>query len=264
MKDNSKRVRYYSSYNEDMITSADQKRIVPQGYRWVRRDLCYKIVSAVSYCTALAFSSIWCRLHLHLHIRGRRALRCTDCRKGAFIYGNHTQPVGDVFIPALAACPHRIYTVVSPANLGIPIIGRILPYLGALPIPTGIADMRSFTAAVGERAADGNFIVIYPEAHVWEYCTEIRPMSESAFSFPIKNGLPSFAMTVTYKKRPFGRRPAAIVYIDGPFYPNADLPPRQRARELCARIRTVMEERAHLSDTQYIKYIKKESTDAQH
>lgn len=255
------RVRYYSSYDEDMIESADQSKTVPQGYRWVRRDIGYKILAALSYGTALVLSSVWCRLFLHLRIRGRKTLRTADTSRGAFIFGNHTQPVGDVFIPALAAMPRRIYTIVSPANLGIPIIGRILPYLGALPIPSGIADMRSFTAAVGERAADGNFIVVYPEAHVWEYCTEIRPMAESAFSFPIKEELPSFAMTTTYQTRRHGKRPAAVVYIDGPFYPNNDLPPRQRARELGERIQSAMRARAALSDAQYIRYIKKETTD---
>lgn len=261
MMDRSKRVRFYSSYDEDMIETADQSHTVPQGYRWVRSDMGSKIAAALSYGTALVLSSVWCRLHLHLRIRGREALRQTDLGRGAFIYGNHTQPVGDVFIPALAAFPRRIYTVVSPSNLGIPVIGKILPYLGALPIPSGIAGMRHFTNAVEQRSAEGNCVVVYPEAHVWEYCTEIRPMAESAFSFPIKDGLPSFAMTTTYQRRRHGKRPKAVVYIDGPFYPDDTLPPRRRAGELCARVRAAMEERAKLSDVQYIKYEKKDADD---
>lgn len=145
MKKNAE-VRRYSSFADDFVTTKDQDHRLPEDYRWIRTDVRSRFLSALSYGAALVISSVWCRAALHVRLRDRKLLRAA--RDGAFIYANHTQPVGDVFIPALASFPRRIYTVVSPANLGIPVIGRILPYLGALPIPDTLGGMRGFTEAV--------------------------------------------------------------------------------------------------------------------
>ena len=133
-------------------------------------------------------------------------------------------------------------------------IGRILPYLGALPIPDTLGGMRGFTEAVKTRADEGCNVVIYPEAHVWEYYTGIRPMPESAFTFPLRCAKPSYAMTVTYKKRRIGKKPAAVVHLDGPFYPDESLPPRRRAAALRDTVYAAMLERSRESDTEYIRY----------
>lgn len=254
MRKGKTRVRYFDSYDRDWVTSAKQDYRLPDDYKWVRHDPLSRLLSVLSYGTALCLSSIGCRALLHLSIKGRGVLRSTN--GGAFIYGNHTRPVGDVFIPALASFPRRIYTVAAPANLGIPVIGRILPYLGALPTPQSTAGMRRLCAAISEHIENGKNIVIYPEAHVWEYCTEIRPMSESAFFFPAKLQKPSYAMTVTYKKRRIGKRPRTVVYIDGPFYPDTALPPRMRPAALRDAICAAMTERARENDAEYIKYVK--------
>ena len=190
------RERYYSSYTDDFVTTRDQDLRLPEDYEWIRRDARSRVLSALSYGTALLLSSFGCRLFLHVRFKNRAALK--KAPDGAFIYGNHTQPVGDVFQPALASFPRRIYTVVSPANLAIPVIGRILPYLGALPIPDTLSGMKKFNEAVAARSAEKKNIVIYPEAHVWEYYTGIRPFADSSFTFPARLGKPVFAMTVTY------------------------------------------------------------------
>lgn len=251
MKKNAE-VRRYSSFADDFVTTKDQDHRLPEDYRWIRTDVRSRFLSALSYGAALVISSVWCRAALHVRLHDRKLLRAA--RDGAFIYANHTQPVGDVFIPALASFPRRIYTVVSPANLGIPVIGRILPYLGALPIPDTLGGMRGFTEAVKARADEGCNVVIYPEAHVWEYYTGIRPMPESAFTFPVRCGKPSYAMTVTYKKRCIGKKPAAMVHLDGPFYPDESLPPRRRAAALRDTVYAAMLERSRESDTEYIRY----------
>ena len=61
-------------------------------------------------------------------------------------------------------------------------------------------------------------------------------------------------MTVTYKKRHIGKKPAAVVHIDGPFYPDESLPPRRRAAALRDTVYAAMLERSRGSDTEYIRY----------
>ncbi len=245
------RIRRYRSFDQDFLETREQDHRVDAGYRWVRKDLPFRMASAVLYAVALVVSSVYCRLFLHVRFRGAGRLRRE--KDGFFLYGNHTQPVGDVFDPALACFPKRIYTVVSPANLAIPVIGKLLPCLGALPISDTLSGMKQLTDAIAYRLEQGRCIVIYPEAHVWEYCTMIRPFSETAFKFPVKFPKPVYCMTATYRKRRFGRKPGITVYIDGPFAPEGDTP-RQRAKSLCAAVREKMEDRGRLSNYSYIRY----------
>ncbi len=248
-------VRYYSSFNEDFVETKDQNYVLPEDYEYDRRGFFFKLVSGIVYGTAYIVSKVWCRLFLHVRFKGREKMKGY---RGYFIYGNHTQPVGDVFIPALASSPRRIYTVVSPANMALPVIGKILPHLGALPLPQTLSGMRRFTAAMEKRLDDGKVVTVYPEGHVWEYYEGIRPFVKGAFSYPVKYKRPVFSMTVTYKKRRRGR-PAATVYIDGPFMPDESLGARASASKLEARVRFAMEERSAECDAEYIEYIKKQA-----
>ena len=175
-----------------------------------------------------------------------------------FIYGNHTQPVGDVFIPALCVLPKRIYTVVSTANYGIPFIGKILPYLGALPVVGSLHGIKELNKAIEERINKNHPIVIYPEAHVWEYYTEIRPFPETSFKYPAKLNKPVIAMTVTYRKCKVFKRPVVEVYLDGPYYATKESV-KERTKSLHDQVYDVMKKRSKNSNVEYIQYRKKEN-----
>ncbi len=251
-----RKTRFFESYDDNFSETKDQDFVLPENYKWIRCDRLSRFLSAVIYSAAIVFSSVYCPLFLHLRFKGRDKIKSLK-NSGAFIYGNHTQPLGDVFTPALAAFPKRIYTVVSPANFGIPVIGKILPFLGALPISDTIHGMKEFSKAVTQRLDENKVVVIYPEAHVWEYCSFIRPFSESSFKFPLKNKKPVYCMTVTYQKRRFFKKPAMIVYIDGPFEYKTDGNSKKAAAELRDAVYDCMCERSKLSNSEYIRYEKK-------
>lgn len=248
-----KKIRYYKSFTDDFAESADQNYVLPEDYQWVRTDFGSKVLSALIYALAVVFSSVYCKFFLHMKVRGRSKLK--GIRSGFFIYGNHTQPVGDVFIPALCVLPRRIYTVVSTANYGIPVIGKILPYLGALPIVGSLHGMKELSKAMEYRVNTGHPIVIYPEAHVWEYYTDIRPFPNTSFKYPVKFEKPSFAMTVTYRKSKLFQRPIMEVFLDGPFYGKGTTA-KERAENLHNEIYTAMKSRSKRSNTEYIEYKK--------
>ena len=245
-----RKIRYYSSFCDDFEESANQNYVLPDGYQWVRTDLISKFLSGLIYGLAVIFGGLYCRCILHMKIRGRKNLK--GVKGGFFIYGNHTQPLGDVFIPALCAFPKRIYTVVSTANYGIPIIGKILPFLGALPIADSLNGLRSLNSAIEYRLKKGCPIVIYPEAHVWEYYTKIRPFPNTSFTFPTKLRRPAFAMTVTYRKSKLFKKPIMDVYIDGPFFAE-----KGEANKLHGEIFSCLQKRSENSNFDYIEYKKK-------
>ena len=178
-------------------------------------------------------------------------------KKGYFLYGNHTQDIGDAFLPNTLNLPQHNYMIVHPNNVSMPILGKLTPSLGALPLPDNMEAMRNFTRAVERRIREGHTVVIYPEAHIWPYYTEIRPFPDNSFSYPVKLSAPVFCFTNTYKKR--GRRsPRIVTYVDGPFYPNSELSSRQARKDLRDRVYETMSRRALESDTQWIRYVKKE------
>lgn len=246
------KTRYFSSYTDDFVTSKNQGFTLPNDYKWIRRGAAARIFSALVYAAAVAVGSVYLLLVLHVRYKGRKRMR------GALVFGNHTQPVGDIFIPALASLPTRIYVVASPANYGIPVVGKALPYLGALPTASTLPQLRRLTEAIGEHLKSGKNVVIYPEAHVWEYYTGIRPYPESAFKFAVKFNAPVYCTTATYQKRRFSKRPKTTVYIDGPFYPDASLREAERARKLRGEVYSCMLGRSKSSTYEYIKYKKRD------
>ncbi len=243
-------IRYYESYDRDFEFSNNQDFTLPEDYRYVRS----RFLSAVLYALALVLSAVLCPIFLHTRIKGARALRKNA--GAVFLYCNHTQPIGDVFIPAIAAFPKRIYTVVSPANLGVRAVGKLLPYLGALPLPNTIGNARKFSRAMSKRVVQGRAIALYPEAHVWKYCSEIRPYGSEAFKYAVKYGVPSFCLTTVYTRRKIGKKPRATVYVDGPFFSDGGESVSERAELLRARVRETMESRAVLGNYEYVKYVK--------
>ncbi len=248
---NKEKVRYYKEYTDDFEVAREQDMKLPEDYPYIRN----RFLSGVIYSLAIIFGFPFCKLFLHTRYKNRKAFKAVK-GEGAFIYGNHTQPVGDVFLPALACFPRRIYTVVSPANLSIPVLGKILPFLGALPLASSLKGMKSFNGALEQRIKEGKIATIYPEAHVWEYCTQIRPFSDASFKYPVKLDKPVFAMTVTYQKRKFARKPRTTVYIDGPFYADKALPVRQQTADLHDRVYKCMQKRSQHSNYDYIRYEK--------
>ncbi len=253
-----KEIRYYKEFTDDFAVSENQDIKLPLDYQYIRRDFLSRIKSKLIYGSAVIFGYIYCKLHLHIRFKNLKAMKSIK-DKGFFIYGNHTQPIGDVVIPAFCAFPKRIYTVVSPANFGIPVIGKTLPFLGALPLADTPKGMKSFTEAMNTRIEEKKIVTIYPEAHVWEYYNEIRPFSEASFRYPVKLGVPVFAMTTTYQKRKLFKKPKTTVYVDGPFYPDGELHPKEQSKALHKQVYEAMVERAKLSDYAYIEYKKEET-----
>ncbi len=247
-----KKTYYYESLQDDFFNDGKQHKL-NDDYVWIRRDLPSRFLSALIYALALVFSNVYCRLFLHIKIIGAKKVRKYD--GGFFMYGNHTQPIGDVFDPALICFPKRIYTVVGAANMDLPFIGRILPFLGALPIPDTLSGMKKFQNAIEYRVVSGHPVIIYPEAHVWSYYTGIRKFGPTSFKYPINLDVPVFCMTATYKKRKFFKKPKINIYIDGPFA--AEGSKKERAEKLCADVYECMTRRSLESDCKYINYIKK-------
>ena len=200
---------------------------------------------------------------LYTKMRFRHRIVGAECMKpyrdrGYFIYGNHTQDIGDALMPSMIEKAKDKYVIVNPANLNAPTVGRVIKSLGALPLPDTLGANRNFIRAIKERIAEGSAIVIYPEAHIWPYYTGIRPFADNSFLYPVKESAPVFCFTNTYKKRKRSDEPQIVTYVDGPFFPDHSLSPREARKKLRDEVYEKMCERAKESDVKIIEYVRKE------
>ena len=252
-----RKIVYYQSFSEDIVTNHWQDYELPDTYNWIPEQ------SAKAYHTALQFARFYCRKILHADVICEENMRLPEGR-GFFLYANHTQPQADVCLPTWAVFEAfrrkklpaaRCYTVVGAANMGIPVIGKILPSLGALPIPSNRKQLAKFTEAMRYWLSQGCGIVIFPEAHVWPYYTGIRPYADTSFSYPVACDRPAYCMTVTYQRR--GRytgKPKITIYLDGPFEADLSLHPKEARKVLCKQVRACMEHRSGQSNYAYWEY----------
>ena len=255
------RVFYYASEEDDPIKTDEQEKKVevglPEGYEFIPKNPFVKLYSAVLFRIFKLFGQYYERGYWQAKFYGREKLKKAR-GKGYVIYANHTNPFHDVFGPALAA-DRRIFTIISPVNLKIPGIGKVLPYIGGLPLGKTKEEKQAFNDAVDERLKQMKVLVIYPEAHVWPYATKIRkfPAGDKSFKYAVRNNLPIFTMTTTYHKRKDKKRgdlPRMDVYVDGPFWPDAKLSEEENRAKLAKEAYDSMVKYSKKSSYEYFQY----------
>jgi 1-acyl-sn-glycerol-3-phosphate acyltransferase len=258
--DKRKVIYYTDELHDEFSVAVITPKKIDENYQYCHDSLWKRLTHFFWYrmiFTPIAYG--YTKIKFHHTVVGREKFR--SCRHdGYFLYGNHTQDIGDAFIPNMLNIPKENYVIVHPNNVSMPFLGRITPSLGALPLPDDMKAYRNFLKAVERRIAENHAVVIYPEAHIWPYYTGIRPFTEDSFYYPVKCGAPVYCFTNTYQKRRFSEKPNIVTYIDGPFYPDEHLPQRERRKALRDRVYQVMCERAKKSTVIQIEYRKREET----
>lgn len=247
---------YYSDeLNDEFVTEKFTPKHIGKDYRYIHTSRLKKFTHFFWYriiATPLAFIYLKCKFSHK--IIGKEKVRNSD---GCFLYGNHTQAIADALVPSFVSFPKHAYVVVHANNVSMPVLGKITPSLGAIPLPDDLSATKNFLNALDYRVKQGNAICIYPEAHIWQYYTKIRAFTEKSFHYPVKFGAPVFCFTNTYQKGCFGRI-KMITYVDGPFYPNKELTTEENKKYLRDAVYSTMCKRAENNSVEKIKYIKKD------
>ena len=245
-------IKYYESVTQDFVESSNQDYKLPKDFKWIHTNPLYRFTSMIFYRFASLLVDITFPIVYGMKTQNKKVMK--QVKGGYFIYGNHTQPVADVFAPTYVQRRKRVYVVAGRANLGIPVLGKLLPSLGAITIPEDMERLPKFMDAVSFRIKQGKAVAIYPEAHVWPYATIIRPFPDTSFRFPVKENVPVFALTTTYRKRRFRKKPGITVYVDGPFYPDESLRRKERQTTLRDQVMAAMKKRAEQNSYTFIDY----------
>ena len=259
MEQEEMKVIYYENELEDEFSAA---QITPR-----RIDGKYEYVGGFGRKVSRLF---WYRMvaqpigYLFLKIKFRHKIINRQCIKAAvgagfFLYGNHTNEIPDALIPTMICHPVGVYVIVHPNNVSMPVLGRITPSLGALPLPDDKDAMKHFGEAIRHHIERNKCITIYPEAHIWPYYTKIRNFRDNSFRYPVQHQVPVFCFTNTYQKRKRGKTPQMVTYVDGPFYPDSSLPAKEQRSKLHEQVLTTMKQRSKNSNVELIRYVKKDS-----
>lgn len=252
--DEMKKKIYYETMQDDVVETSDQQATVPENYQWIHSSRLYDLNHKLLYKVFYGWAYFFIKHGLHTTIVNKEILQKE--KRGYFLYINHTQTVGDPFLPSQIVVDKETYIVASPSNLSIPILGRILPILGALPLPGTSEQMKMFRQAIATRIREKQCVVIFPEAHVWPYYTKIRPFENAAFQFPIDTDAPVYCATVTYQEDKH-HRPKRTVYVRGPFTADPTLPRVKKRKKLANEVYEQMKEDARYNTVQFVQYIQR-------
>ncbi len=213
------------------------------------RIILYRVIA-----TPVAF------IYMHLKgikIKNRKAIK--KIKGGFILYSNHSQMAGDAFTPSLVTFPRRANILVSPDAVSIPIIGKIVPLVCGLPVPSDLAATKNLHKAMGKLIKKGQTIVVFPEAHAWPYYNGIRHFSAASFAYPFSFNVPAVGFTVTYRQRKIlkNAKPFVTVTVSEPIYPNEC----NGKLEMRDKIYNFMKDVAERENSYaYINYVKKEKT----
>ncbi len=257
MLNNDKKVIYYKDeLNDEFAGDSIKARPIDEAYWYGDSSLFFKVMRLFWYrIFAFPLAVFYMKVKYH-HKIVNRSLIYPYKNKSIFVYANHTNNIADALIPSLVSFPHSTYVVVNANNVSMPLLGKITPYLGALPLPDNLAATKNFMNTIKLRVGQNSSIMIYPEAHIWPFYTKIRPFTDLSFRYPIQHECPTFCFTNTYQKRPFSKTPKIVTYIDGPFFPDENLGRKEKQADLRNKVYEKMTERSLNNNVELIKYIK--------
>lgn len=222
----------YTDESNDEFSGIKRNTItIDSNYKYIHSNVFWRICEVLVYRFLLVpFAAIYTKIKFHHKYVNKHAIKNFH-RNDYFIYSNHTMLAGDAFIPSLISLPRKSFTIVHPDNVSVKLTRPFIVMCGALPTPSSIGASKNFLSAIEYRAKT-HPIIIFPEAHIWPYYTGIRPFDNVSFKYPVKLDKPIFILTNTFHKRKFSRTPRVITFIDGPFYPNKNLSPKEQVKEL--------------------------------
>lgn len=250
----SKEFIYQDELKDDFAGIKRNKYLIDEKYKYDKRGFFWKVSQFVVYRIIMKpFAYIYMKCRFHHKIVNKGLLKNV---KSCFTYGNHTLMAGDAFVPNVINIRKQVSVVVSSDNLSVPVVRPLIEMCGAVPVPETLSATKNFKEILKKRIAQGSFVMIYPEAHIWPYYTGIRNFASVSFKYPIELNCPTYAITNTFHKRKFSKKPKIITYIDGPFYADVNLPKKERQELLRNQVYGAMCERSKSNSYNVHTYIK--------
>lgn len=251
-------IYYQDELNDEFAGVEINTRTIDKNYNY-SHNFFQKILSVILYrFVSIPIAFIYLKLCYHHKIVNKKVLKKYK-KENIYLFGNHTHNICDSLIPTFISHPKKAYVICHPDNVSMPYLGKITPYLGAIPLSSDISGSKNFNNHILKLSKQNKNIVIYPEAHIWPYYTKIRPFLSVSFKYPEKTNSVVFSFTNTYHKTKILKRKKIITYIDGPFFFDNNITKKERIEKMRNEVYEAMVNRSKLNEVEYIKYERKQN-----
>lgn len=155
-------------------------------------------------------------------VKNKKILKAAKKEKTGYIFiSNHIHPM-DAFLSGSAILTKRVYYTMLMTNLGLPIVGKLLKFLGGAPIPQSRQFLRDFREQMRTALGKGAWIAVYPESVLKPYYEHIRPFERGAIRFALDNDVDILPMVFVLRKpkgiyRLYKRKPVLHLHILEPY-----------------------------------------------
>ena len=257
------RTIYWKDEAKDDFDEVGLKRPpVPENYKYKRTNPFNNFFSAILYhVIAKPILGTYC-FFKGIRVKGRHNLKKLE-GKGAFIYSNHVA-ITDVlkFQAYIFFWRRRVNIVGYSDTLSMPVVRNLTRALGYLPLPLP-GDLKNMVALVDAfkfYIEKRQYILIYPEAHIWPYYTKVRNFHSGSFNYPAKLEAPVLPVVTTWRKSKLCKKPKQTVYILEPIFPDPNKSSAENKQFLYEKTLVAMQTFADaIPQYEYIKYIKVEN-----
>lgn len=181
-------------------------------------------------------------IRLGLKIKGRENLKKhkEDLSNGVVSVCNHVH-MWDYIAVMKAVRPNKPYLLAWDKNVNGE-NGTLIRLVGGIPIPENtVAGQKVFLKSISELLNDNGWLHIYAEGSMWEYYAPIRPFKRGAALIAVSNDKPIIPLGISYRepgwirKHVFRQIAVLTLRIGEPLFPNKDLKPKDREKDLTVR-----------------------------
>lgn len=259
MKEVTPKIQEYSNeFEDDFAPSSKLKsKKLPSNYVYANKGFFYRFLSFnFYYFLAMPVTWLIAKIMRGFKVKNRKVLKKVR-KTGYFLYGNHTSSFDPIVFMLVNG--FRRPNIISGRELvNTKIIAPLVKMLGAIPLPDSAYHRRNFDSCLQYRAIEQKRpIIVFPEAHIWEYATKIRTLRPSTFRFPVDLNLPIITATTTWRKpRLFFKKTRMTITLSEPIYPHKKLTKFQNYEYMCEEVRKVMVDiTSNSNNYEYIRYV---------
>ena len=234
---------------------------VPENYKYKRTNPINNFFSGILYHgIAKPVLGLYC-LFKGIKVVNKKELKKLK-GKGAYFYSNHVA-ISDVFkFQAYVGFNMKRVNIIGYSDsLSMPIVRNLVRALGYLPLPLkgDAKNMLAMTESLDFYTKKGQFVLIYPEAHIWPYYTKVRNFTSGSFIYPAKYMTPVVPAVTIWRKPKIGKKPKQTIVIGEIIFPKEGKSMIENKEYLHKKCLEEMQRISNSYDQyEYIKYIKEE------
>ncbi len=264
-----KTIYWSDEYNDDFneLDGVEKRPPLKDNYQFVVKNPVRRLLdNGLYYLIAKPILGFFCYFH-GIRYKNKKNLRALK-HQGAFIYSNHVS-ASDAFKFQAQIIKFKKVNIVGYSDATqIPVAKYLVKSLGYLPVPTNPRDLLRFSEACEYIVKKKRqYVLIYPEAHIWPYYTRIRHFKYGSFRYPANCNAPVVPAVTVWKKRTGRKKPRQIVIFGTPIFPQegkTKIENRDYLAEECYK--QMVQISQQYNQKEYIKYIytnKEEKKDAE-